>query len=59
VQNQRSADAETHYGGEGDYFQPAARHPEEVGNQRQHGTENAQDIEPERRANLREILSEP
>src|SRR5208282_2423071 len=59
VQDERSADAEADHGGKRHQIQRTTRHPEVIREQRDHGTENAEDVKPERRMNIRKILPEP
>lgn len=59
VQDERSADAEADHGGKRHQIQHTAGHPEVIREQRYHGTENAEDVKPERRMNTRKILAKP
>lgn len=59
VQDERSADAEADHGGKRHQIQRSARHPEVIREQRYHGTENAEDVKPERRMNIRKIPAKP
>jgi len=53
------SDAERDHGGKRQQIQHPARHPEVIREQRYHGTENADDVKPERRMNIREIPAKP
>lgn len=59
VQEERSADAEANHGGEGHQVEHAARHAEGIREQREHGTENAEDVKPEGRMNAGKIAAKP
>jgi hypothetical protein len=57
VQDERSADAEADHGGKCHQIKRTTSHPEVIREQRDHGTENAEDVKPERRMNIRKILA--
>src|SRR5208282_4604862 len=59
VQDERSANTEADHGGKRHQIQHAALHSQEIREKRQHGTENTEDIKPERRTNARKIPAKP
>ena len=59
VQDERSTDAEADDRGKRHQIQHSARHTEVIREQRYHGTENAEDVKPEGRMNIRKIPAKP
>ena len=59
MENEGSADTETDYSSEGDEIEDAAGEPQIIGEHGGHGTDNTQNIQPERRADVGEIAAKP
>jgi len=58
-QDECSADAETEHGGERYQIERTARQAEVIREQRNHGTDKTENVEPERRMNMRKLAAEP
>src|SRR5271157_4306479 len=58
MQDEQSADAKASNGGKGGQLEGAARHPQIIGRECKHRTQNTQNVEPERRPKIRQVLPE-